>query len=166
MAVDPSIVISAIALLVSAFSAWVSYQAYRRSLSTNERMARLSFARERSEFLVRIEASRKRFEQAQQRIVRILEQIESQASSLRASLVEEEEQLRSDETFLKGCIRQALSLWDEVYEMTQDGLAHHRPRHLALLEDDDEFTLKALARADEAEAAIAQAQFIARPIGG
>lgn len=163
---EPSIIISAIALLVSIFSAWVSYRTHRRTIDTSERTFRLSLSREKSEFLVRIEASRKRFERARQHISGLLRLIDGQEEAVRDSLTTVEDQLKSDEAYLQGCIRQASALWDEVYEMSQEGLAHHKPRHLSLIEDDDEFAAKASDRASEAEAALNQAQFIARPIVG
>ena len=163
---EPSIIISAFALLVSVFSAWVSYRTHRRTVDSSERTSRLRLSREKSEFLVRIEASRKRFERARQRISWLLTQIDGQEEAVRVSLNAVKAQLASDETYLHGCIRQASALWDETYEMSQEGLAHHKPHHLALIEDDDDFAAKALDRAGEAEMALNQAQFVARPIVG
>lgn len=129
-------------------------------------MSRLSSARERSEFLVRIETSRKLFERTQKRISRVLTQIESQSEAVIASLKGEVEQLKTDGDYLQGCLRQASALWGETYEMNQEDLAHHKPRHLGLIEDDEAFAAKAMERAVEAETALNRAQFIAHPVVG
>lgn len=159
-------VLAGIALGVSVFSAWVSYKAHRETTDLSERRSRLGFERERSQFLVRIDKSRKLFERTQHRINGILAQIESQPEEIRASLKSDIDQLASDRDYLQGCLRQAWALWDETYEMSQDGLAHHKPRHLSLIEDDELFASEALARADQAETALNQAQFIANPVIG
>jgi hypothetical protein len=145
--------LAAIALLISTFSAWVSYRAHRQATETNERMSRLNFAREKSEFLVRIETSRKRFERTQQRISWLIAQIECQSETIRASLNGEVELLKSDADHLRGCLRQSSALWDETYEMSQEGLAHHKPRYLGLIEDDEAFAAKAIERANDTEKA-------------
>lgn len=163
---EPSDVLAAIALAVSVFSAWVSYKAHRETKDFSEQRSRLGFERERSEFLVRIGNSRKLFERAQHRINGLLSQIETQPEKVKVSLKGEIDRLESDRDYLQGCLRQARVLWDETYEMGQEGLAHHKPRHLSLIEDDETFASEALVRADQAETALNQAQFIANPVIG
>ena len=159
-------VLAATALVVSIFSAWVSYKAHRQSTEMNERESRRGFERERSEFLVRIEKSRKLFERAQSRINALLAQIDRQPEAVKMSLKREISQLKDDERYLQGCIRQSWALWDETYETSQDGIAHHKPRHLGLIEDDEVFAESALQRAEEVETAMNQALAIFHPIGG
>ena len=75
----------------------------------------------------------------------------------RASLTSEVEQLKSDLKYLEGCKRQAWSLWDETYEMNQSGLAHHKPRFLKFIEDDEQFARDAQTRCDRTEESMAKA---------
>ena len=76
------------------------------------------------------------------------------------------DQLGADRDYLQGCLRQAWSLWDETYDMNEGGLAHHKPRHLSLIEDDETFATEALARADQAETALNRAEFLSNPVIG
>lgn len=158
--------LAAVALAVSVFSAWVSYKAHRETTDFGERTARLSFERERSEFLVRIDRSRKYFERTLHRINELLIEFEGQPEKVRSMLKGEIERLESDREYLKGCLRQAWALWEETYEMSQAGLAHHKPRHLSLIEEDESYASDALARADKAEEALHLAHSIANPAIG
>lgn len=154
-------VLATIALAVSIFSARVSYKAYRETTDFSERRSRLGFERDRSELLVRIDKSRKFFERTQHRINGLLAQAESLPEGIKASLKGDIDRLASSRAYLQGCLRQTWSLWDETYDMSQDGLAHHQPRFLNLLEDDDALISEALARTEQAEAALNRAQLIA-----
>ena len=100
------------------------------------------------------------------RINGVLSSIESQPSRITSSLSAQKDGLRSDLKYLEGCLRQSRILWDENYDMSRDGFAHHKPRHLALLEDDEDFAMQALARADKAEEALNTNLFISNPIIG
>ncbi len=153
---DASDLIAAFALVVSLLSAWVSYRAYRHSLRVKAEEARLTFSREKSEFLVRIDRARKCFDRLEQRIRGQLSRIESASDSAKLALAAEAEQLGADLAYLEGCQRQAWSLWDETYEMGQSGMAHHKPRFLGLIEDDEEFVNGALARCERIEKTITQ----------
>ena len=159
-------VLAAIALVVSIVAAWHSYKAHRESVAFSEREASREFSRERSEFLIRIERSTKLFERVESRINGVLSSIESQPSRITSSLSAQKDGLRSDLKYLEGCLRQSRILWDENYDMSRDGFAHHKPRHLALLEDDEDFAMQALARADKAEEALNTNLFISNPIIG
>ena len=159
-------VLATIALVVSIVAAWHSYKAHRESVAFSERETRREFSRERSEFLIRIERSTKLFERAENRIATVLSAIESQPDRIASSLSAQTDELRSDLKYLEGCLRQSRILWDENYDMSHDGLAHHKPRHLALLEDDEEFAAQALARADKAEETLSTNLFISNPIIG
>jgi hypothetical protein len=163
---EVSDVLAAIALVVSIFSAWVSYKTHRETSDFSERSSRLGFERERSEFLVRIDKSRKLFERAQHRINGLLAQIEGRPEKIKAALKREIDRLESDRDYLQGCLRQAWALWDETYEIGQEGFAHHKPRHLSLIEEDETFASEALVRADQSEAALNQAQYIASRVIG
>lgn len=156
-------VLATIALGVSIVAAWHSYKAHRESVAFNEREARRDFSRERSEFLIRIERSTKLFERAESRISSVLSTIESQSDRITSSLSAQTDKLRSDLKYLEGCLRQSKILWDENYDMSHDGLAHHKPRHLALLEDDEKFATQALARADKAEETLNTDFFLSNP---
>jgi hypothetical protein len=159
-------VLATIALIVSMGSAWLSYRAHRESTEFTEREARREFSRERSEFLIRIERSTKLFERAQARIEAILARIESESASAQSSVDEMVQQLKSDLEHLQGCLRQSRSLWDENFDMSHDGFAHHKPRHLALLEDDDRFAQEAMRRADRAEESLGLSNFLGNPVIG
>ena len=164
MAMTVSDALAAIALLVSIASAVFSYKAHRETTRTNERESRREFDRERSEFLVRIEKSQKLFDRVSHRIASLLAQIDSQPDAVKSSLNNEVDQLRRDKDYLEGCMRQANSLWHENFDMSHDGLAYHKPRHLGLLENDQEFSAKALERAAAAEVALNRALAIFQPI--
>ncbi len=149
-------VIAATALVVSILSVWVSYIAHRQSIEMNQRGSRHSFARERSEFLVRIEKSHTLFESTQSRINLLLAQVDSHPEAVKMALKKEISQLRDDDRYLRGCLCQAKALWNETYEAGQYGLAYHKPRHLNLIEDDEAYANRALQRAEGAETAIYQ----------
>lgn len=148
---EMSDILATSALVVSIFSAWVSYRAYRQSADFSECGAERQFSRERSEFLVRIQRATKLFEDSERRIGRLLANIEDQPESIKAELQGEVERLRADLRHLEGCLRQSRSLWHENYEISHDGFAAHKPKHLALLEDDERFVERALKRLEEAE---------------
>ncbi len=159
-------ILAATALFVSIISVWLSYKAHRESTLFSEREARREFSRERSEFLIRIERSNKIFERTEIRIQSVLDSIESQPDKIKSSLAKQAGELRADLKYLEGCLRQSRILWDENFDMTHDGLAHHKARHLALLEDDEEFAEQALARADKAEESLSTYLSINDPIIG
>ncbi len=159
-------VLATIALVVSMGSAWLSYRAHRESTDFTEREARREFSRERSEFLIRIERSTKLFERAQTRIEALLVRIESESASTQSSIDEMAQELRSDLEHLQRCLRQSRALWDENFDMSQDGFAHHKPRHLALLEDDDRFAQEAMRRADRVEESLDLSDFLRTPVIG
>jgi len=75
-------------------------------------------------------------------------------------------QLGDDLAYLQGCLRQSRSLWEESFEISHDGLAHHKARHLALLEDDEKFAAAAMDRADRAEKSLDTYLFLKDPIVG
>ena len=90
--------------------------------------------------------------------------MKSQPDSIRSSLDGAVEEVESDLKYMEGCLRQSRTLWDENYGTTPDGLAHHRARHLKLLEDDEEFAAEALERASKAEQSLNVSSFLAHPI--
>ena len=154
---DASDLIAAFALVVSLLSAWISYRAYRYTIRMREEELQLTFSREKSEFLVRIDRARKTFDKLEQRLKSLLGTIDCESGSARMVLANEAEKLRADLKYLEGCQRQAWSLWDETYEMRQSGLAHHKPRFLGLIEDDEHFASESQLRCDRIEEAITKA---------
>ncbi|MBS7458662.1 hypothetical protein [Coralloluteibacterium stylophorae] len=150
--------IAAIALVVSLLSAWISYRAHRHSVRMKEDESNLAFSREKSEFLVRIDKARKSFDHLEHRLKGLLDRIGHGADDTRKALAAEAEQLKSDLSYLEGCQRQAWSLWEETYEMGQSGLAHHKPRFLGLIEDDEQFASEAQVRCGRTEEAIDKAE--------
>lgn len=159
-------VLATIALIVSIASAWLSYRANKQATLSNEREQRREFDRERSEFLIKIERTTKTFENAGKRISTLLEEFEKQPDSLQASHQGDIEQLQSDLKYLEGCLRQSRTLWDENFATTHDGLAYHKARHSALLEDDSDFVQTALERADKVEASLGTSLMFRSPIMG
>ncbi|MCF7223417.1 hypothetical protein [Marilutibacter chinensis] len=145
------------ALAISLLSGWISYRAHRHSVRVGEEESRLAFSREKSEFLVRIDKARATFDRLGDRLEGLLNAMDRASDKSRASLTDEAEQLKSDLKYLEGCKRQAWSLWDETYEMNQSGLAHHKPRFLKLIEDDEQFASDAQLRCDRTEEAMAKA---------
>lgn len=166
MAMKLSDILATTALIVSIVSAWLSYRAHRKSTQLTERETQREFSRERSEFLIRIERSTKLFEHFEARIVALLASIESESGAAHSSRYEVTKQLKADLSFLQGCLCQSRSIWNEVYEISQDGFAHHKPRHLALLEDDEKFALEAMTRADDAEESFNLSVSLSNPIVG
>ena len=159
-------VLATIALIVSITSAWLSHKSNRQTTLLSERDQRREFERERSEFLIRIERSTKIFEDAEKRLTALLEEFQRQPDSLRSSHNGDIDQMQRDLKYLEGCLRQSRILWHENFEITHDGLAYHKPRHLSLLEDDEHFVLGALERADKAEASLATSLMLRNPIMG
>ena len=154
---ETSDVIAALALAVSLLSGWISYRAYRHTVRVSEEESRLAFSREKSEFLVRIDRARATFDRLGHRLESLMTAIDRAPEKSRASLTSEVEQLKSDLKYLEGCKRQAWSLWDETYEMNQSGLAHHKPRFLKFIEDDEQFARDAQTRCDRTEESMAKA---------
>lgn len=154
---DASNFIAAFALIVSLLSAWISYRAYRYSVRAKEEESSLAFSREKSEFLVRVDKARKSFDHLEHRLKGLLDRIDHGSDDARKVLVKEAEQLKSDLSHLEGCQRQAWSFWNETYEMSQSGLAHHKPRFLSLIEDDEQFASDVQMRCDRIETSINKA---------
>ena len=159
-------VLAAIALIVSIASAWLSYKAHRESARRTERETGRDFSRERSEFLIRIERSTKLFERVKAHIEALLGRIEREPAQVQSSLIDVVKRLNADLDYLQGCLRQSRALWDENYDMNQDGFAHHKPRHLALLEDDEKYAIEAMDRAAKAEESINMSSFLSNPVIG
>lgn len=147
--------IAIIALAVSILSAWTSFAAYRHTVRVREAESRLALSRERSEFLVRIDKARGTFDRLQTQLEAALSRIEAADVVLRDSLAEPAARLVADLRYLAGCQRQAWSLWEETYEMGVDGLAHHKPRFLKLIEDDEQFAQESMARCEHVTARLA-----------
>ncbi len=163
---ERSDVLATTAIIVSIVSAWLSYRAHRESTQFTERETQREFSRERSQFLIRIERSIKLFESVEARIAALLASIESESGSDQSSRDEVAKQLRADLSYLQRCLCQSRSLWNENYEMSQDGFALHKSRHLALLEDDEKFAHEAMTRADKAEESFNMSVFLNNPIVG
>jgi hypothetical protein len=151
MRMEESDFIAASALAVSLLSALISYRAHRHAVRTREVEAQLSFSREKSEFLVRVDRARKTFDRLEYGIKRLIGAIYQTSESERNTLVDGIRQLEADLNYLEGCQRQAWSLWDEAFDMSQSGLAHHKPRFIGLIEDDEQFADEAKKRCDLAE---------------
>lgn len=139
-------VVAVLALMISVASGLISFKAYQYTVDTKESETRRSFIREKSELLVRIDKAQKLFDQLECQLTSLIQRIDSSSDSERNSLNKKIDELNSDLSFLEGCRRQAWSLWDEIYEMNQDGFAHHKPRFLKLIEDDEEFAREASQR--------------------
>lgn len=154
---DTSDLIAAFALIVSLLSAWISYRAYCHTVHVKEEESRIAFSREKSEFLVRIDRARKLLDRLEQRVKGQLSKINSVSENDRSALADETNRLKSDLAYVECCQRQARSLWEETYEMGQSGLAHHKPRFLLLIEEDERFANDALVRCDEIEKKIIKA---------
>ena len=163
---DFSDVLALTALVVSIVSAFFSHRAHRQTTDLQLRETRREFNRERSEFLVTIEKSTRLFEKVKIRIGELLSEIEKQPEDVRASIAYRVDQLKSDQDYLEGCLRQSNALWQENFDMTHDGLALHKPRHLGLLEDDEEFAKSASKRVDEITTELHQSIAIFHPLGG
>jgi hypothetical protein len=143
--------IAVIALAISALSAWISYMAYLHSVRAKEEGLRLTFSRQKSEFLVRIEKARKTFDALEERLKRQLTKIEAAPEEACVALATHVSALVSDLKYVERCQKQAWSLWDETYEMNQSGFAHHGPRFLGLIEDDEKFACEANSRCNSVE---------------
>ncbi len=159
-------VLAITALVVSIVSAVFSHRAQRQTTDLQLRETRREFDRERSEFLVRIEKSTKLFEKVQEQIAQLLASIERQPEDVRASVAFRVDQLKADQSYLEGCLRQSNALWHENFEMTHDGLAYHKPRHLGLIENDEEFARAASDRVDQVTRELHQNLAIFHPLGG
>lgn len=142
-------IIAVIALIVSIASAWVSYRAHRYTVRARQQEADLSFSREKSEFLVRIDKARKLFDGLEHRLKSQLKRIDGAPDAKQKTLATEAAQINSELGYLEGCQRQIWSLWHETYEMGRSGLAHHKPRFLGLIEDDERFAEKAMISCDQ-----------------
>ena len=159
-------VLALTALVVSIVSAVFSHRAQRQATDLQLRETRREFDRERSEFLVRIEKSTRLFEKVQERISNLLSSIEQQPEDVRASIAFRVEQLKADQSYLEGCLRQSNALWQENFDMSHDGLAYHKPRHLGLLENDEEFAKTASDRVDQVTREMHQNMSLFHPLGG
>jgi hypothetical protein len=144
-------VIATIALVVSAASGWVSWLAFRHGVRAKNEERRMAFARQKSEFLVRIDKARKTFDALASRLDAVIARLQSLSPIGAADL----RRLQADRDYVEGCKRQAWSLWEEAYEMSEGGLAHHGPRYLGLIEDDEDFARRSDARCAALEARLA-----------
>ena len=141
MGISEAIALSA--LFISIISVWISYKAYLYSKKSNEAELDRNFSREKSEFLVRIEKAQKLFERFEQELAAEIERLNEEPDLVKSSLGIRTDKLISMQNSLEGCRRQALTLWEETYEMDQNGFAYHKPRFLKLIEDDEEFVKQA-----------------------
>lgn len=141
-------IVAILALLVSIMSTWIAYRAHRHSRDSRQDDLERAFSREKSEFMVRIDRSMKLFDRQERRIKSLLANIDSLPLHEQPAMAEAVARLSDDLQYLKGCQRQACLLRDEVYDLSPSGLAHHKPRFLALLEDDEEIVIEREMRSD------------------
>lgn len=141
-------IVAILALIVSMISTWMAYRAHRHSRDSKQDELQLAFSRERSEFMVRIDRATKFFDRHERRTKSLLAHIESLPPHEQPAMADALAQLRDDLTYLERCQRQAWSLWGEVYDLSPSGLAHHKPRFLALLEDDEKIIIERELRSD------------------
>jgi len=132
--------------MIPVASAWISFKAHRCTIETKVSETRRSFEREKIEFLVRIDKVQKLVEKLECQLKNLIKRIDSAPDSVRKPLNKKVAELNSDLHFLEGCRRQAWSLWDETYEMSQGGFAHHMHQFLKLIEDDEDFARQASQR--------------------
>lgn len=150
-----ALVLSVISLGVSAWSAWVGSRALSHEKTAHFESRWIAFSAARSAFLVEIEDAKTRQEQVKQDIELCLASIASQDDALRLSFKEDAALLLANANRMAMGLRQAESLWSEVFEWNEktgpSALAHHQPRFRALLAAD-------LATADGAERMVAAIQ--------
>lgn len=98
--------IATIALVISAASGWVSYLAYRHGVRAKDEERRMAFARQKSEFLVRIDKARKTFEALEFRLTQRVAAFEAPDGAL-GTVADNARRVAADLDYLKGCQRQA-----------------------------------------------------------
>lgn len=135
-----ALVLSVISLGISAWSAWVGSRALSHDKATHFESRWIAFSSAKSAFLVEIEEAKKHQEQVKREIERCLASIASQEDSLRLSFTEDVALLVANANRMAMGLRQAESLWSEVFEWREktgpSALAHHQPRFRALLAAD------------------------------
>lgn len=154
---DTSDVIASLSLAISLVTACGTYLAYRKSVRERQRDFQIALSREQSELMVRIERARDLFDHVHGDLQRVISSVEGLTDAHREPLRQMLDQLLSDLRHLEGCQRQANALWHEVYDMQLTGLAHHKPRFLKLIEDDEAHAAKATARSNDLRAAAERA---------
>lgn len=143
--------IATLALVIALLSAWISYSSHKHAVRVEEKNSALNFSREKSEFLARIDKARKCFDRLEKRLNDLIQKISCLPERKQQQLNHLASQLQDDLKFLKGCQRQAWSLWDETYEATPFFLSHQRPHFQELIESDEQFTQDAHCRCDHAD---------------
>ena len=141
-------IVSILALIFSMISTWIAYRAHRDSRESRQDELQLAFSRERSEFLVRIDRATKLFDHHKRRSEGLLAHIDSWPLHEQPAMADAVAQLRGELRYLEGCQRQVGSLRDEVYHLSLSGLAHHKPRFLALIEDDEKIVSERALRSE------------------
>lgn len=153
--------IAVLALGISAVSAFVSYKAYKHTVSAQQLEATLAFEKDKSELLMYLEQSRNLFSTAQREIENIRFVLAHEPQAVQQALGSYNNLFSEFLPRLVGAERQASSLWQEIYEWRdtsgRSAFAHHTPRYRASVEHDRVAHSSALKCAAELRSQIGRA---------
>jgi hypothetical protein len=132
--------IAVLALVASGVSAFVSYKAYKHTISAQQLEATLAFEKDKSELLMYLEQSRNLFSAAQREIENVRFVLAHEPLIVQQVLASHNGLFTEFLPRLVGAERQASSLWQEIYEWRdasgRSAFAHHTPRYRASVEND------------------------------
>jgi hypothetical protein len=132
--------IAIIALLISLASAYISYRAFKHSITVHELESTLAFERDKSELLIYVEQSRNLFRAAIRQIEQTKFVIGQQPEQVKIALKCYDNLFTEFLPKLIESERQSSILWDEIYNWRdksgRSAFAHHTPKFRSLIDND------------------------------
>jgi len=160
--------IAALALIVSLASAYISFRAFKHSVSVHDLESSLAFDRDKSELLVQVEQSRKLFSAARREIEKTQFVLSQEPEQVRLALNYYDSLFTEFLPKLIGAERQASLLWEEIFSWRdkagRSAFVHHTPRFRSLIEDDRVVHDSALVCNNEVRAQLVKAQDMYRKV--
>lgn len=133
-------VIAVLALVISTASAFVSYKAFKHSVTAHHLEATLAFEKDKSELLMYVEQSRNLFSAAQREIENVHFVLAHEPQAVQRALASYSNLFTEFLPRLAGAECQASTLWQEIHAWRdvsgRSAFAHHTPRYRASLEND------------------------------
>ena len=154
--------IAVLALIVSLASAYISFRAFKHSVSVHDLESSLAFDRDKSELLMHVEQSRNLFAAARREIEQTQFVLSKEPEQVKRALSCYDNLFTEFLPKLIGAERQASSLWDEIFNWRdksgRSAFAHHTPRFRSLIDNDRMVHDSAIFCNTEVRAQLARAQ--------
>ncbi len=132
--------ISILSLIAAGWSSWISHRALKHTREVYEQESTLSFAKEKAELLEVINTSRRLLDATRIAIELLQSQFSAEPKPVQEMMRNYTNLFTEYLPQIEGSLRQATSLWNEVFDWNEktgrSTLVHHQAKFRALIHED------------------------------